>query len=139
MRRRHDLHFSLVFATLFVAACVTTHHTLVNPSAERYPPVSPDSVIIVTTAAELDTLEYVRVAIIEATGSGELTSQTEMLEAMRKKAAKLGANAILLPEINEPGAAARVAGAVFGTGTERRGSVVAIRVIGRKPRELVRR
>ena len=85
-----------------------------------------------TDEAELDTLEYTRVAIIEATGSGEFTDQTDMLEAMRERAGKIGANAILLPQINEPGAGAKVAAAVFGTGTQRKGNVVALRILGPK-------
>jgi len=114
------------------SACVTTRYTLINPSAERYASVPPDSVVILTDEAELDTLEYTRIAIIEATGSGEFTKQTDMINAMRKRAAEVGANAILLPRIDEPGAGAKVAAAVFGTGTERKGNVVAIRILGRK-------
>jgi hypothetical protein len=126
------LHLLFLFAVL--GACVTTRATLVDPAAPRYDPVAPDSVRIFTDQSELDTLEYVRVAIIEASGSGEFTSQTEMLEAMRRKAGALGGNGVLLPRIDEPSAGAKVAAAVFGTGTERKGSVVAIRVIGPKRR-----
>lgn len=120
--------------TIFVA-CVTTRAIYVDPTATRYAPVSPESVRIFTTEAELDTLEYVRVAIIEASGSGEYTSQTGMIDAMRKKAGELGANGLLLPQINEPGAGAKVAGAIFGTGTERKGNAVAIRILGPKQQE----
>jgi hypothetical protein len=120
--------------TIFVA-CVSTKSTYINPSIAQYNPVPPDSVYIFTTEAELDTLEYVRIALIEAKGSGEWTSQTGMINAMRKKAGKLGANGILLPAINEPGAGAKVAGAIFGVGTERKGNVVAIRILGTKPRK----
>jgi hypothetical protein len=95
--------------------------------------VSPDSVVIYTSLSELEDLEYERVAIIEATGSGEYTNQTDMLAAMRKKAGEVGANGILLPEIEEPSAGARVAGAFLGTGTQRSGSVIAVRIFG--PRE----
>lgn len=123
----------LTFLLATSSACVTTRHTLLNPSAERYPPVAPEAVLILTDEAELDTLEYTRVAIIEATGSGEFTDQTDMLEAIRKRAAQLGANAVLLPQINEPGAGAKVAAAVLGTGTQRKGNAVAIRIHGRKP------
>jgi hypothetical protein len=115
-----------------VAGCVQTKYTLVNPSGTRYEPVLPEQVWLVTSEAELDTLQYVRVAIIEATGSGEWTDQTAMLNAIRKQAGKLGANAVLLPHINEPGAGAKVAGAFLGTGTQRKGNAVAIRVIGPK-------
>ncbi|GIW53285.1 MAG: hypothetical protein KatS3mg081_2640 [Gemmatimonadales bacterium] len=113
-------------------ACVHTQAVLVDPSAPRWPRVPADSVRIITAESELDTLDYVRVAIIEATGSGEFTSQIDMLNAMRKKAGQLGANAILMPQIQEPSAGAKVAGAILLTGTERKGNVVAIRVLGRK-------
>jgi len=115
-----------------VAGCVQTKPTLINPSAERYEPVLPENVWIVTAEEELDTLNYVRIAIIEATGSGEYTDQSGMLDAIRKKAGELGANAVLMPQINEPGAGAKVAAALFGTGTQRKGNAIAIRVLGPK-------
>lgn len=115
-----------------LVGCVRTKAVMLNPSDVPLQPVAPSEVRIFTSESELDTLRYTRVAIIEATGSGEFTSQSGMMEAMRKKAATLGANAILLPAINEPGAGAKVAAAVLGTGTQRKGSVVAIRVLGRK-------
>ncbi|MCA2984757.1 MAG: hypothetical protein ACK6DR_07585 [Gemmatimonas sp.] len=122
----------LVPLSLALAACVRTKSVLVDPSAPPLPALDPANVRIFTSSEELDTLAYTRVALIEATASGELTSQSGMLQAMRKKAAKLGANGILLPSINEPGAGAKVAGAVFGTGTQRKGNVVAIRITGRR-------
>ncbi|MFO0071037.1 MAG: hypothetical protein ACK55A_02930, partial [Gemmatimonas sp.] len=122
----------LVPLSLALAACVRTKSVLVDPSAPPLPARDPANVRIFTSSEELDTLAYTRVALIEATASGELTSQSGMLQAMRKKAAKLGANGILLPSINEPGAGAKVAGAVFGTGTQRKGNVVAIRITGRR-------
>lgn len=123
---------------LVLVACVHTQATLVNPAAPAYAPVPEDSVRILTSETELDSLDYVRVAIIEATGSGEFTSQTGMLEAMRKKAGSLGANAILLPAIQEPGAGAKVAAAVLGTGTQRKGNVIAIRILGPRPEPRLR-
>ncbi len=127
--RRDRLALSLLLLSLVgFTACVTTRHTLIDPSAPRFDPVSPDSVRILTDESELEGLDYTRVAVIEATGSGEFTNQTGMLEAMRKKAGELGANAIILPRIEEPGAGAKVAAAVFGTGTQRKGNVVAIRI-----------
>ena len=131
---RHSFTVAAAVA-LLSSACVHTQATYVDPSGLRYPAVHKDSVRILTSETELDTLEYVRVAIIEATGSGEYTSQTAMLEAMRKKAGEMGANAILLPQIQEPGAGAKVAAAIFGTGTQRKGNVVALRILGPKQPE----
>lgn len=118
---------------LLLAGCVQTKSISLNPTAQQYPPVPPDSVVILTSESELDTLEFTRLAMIEATGSGEWTSQTGMYNAMRRRAGQVGANAILLPQISEPGAGAKVAGAFLGTGTQRKGQVVAIRITGRKP------
>jgi hypothetical protein len=123
---------AVLLIAVLITACVQTKYTLVNPGGAKYDPVPPDEVWLVTSETELDTLQYVRLAIIEATGSGEWTNQTGMLDAIRKQAGKLGANAVLLPQINEPGAGAKVAAAVFGTGTQRKGSAIAIRVIGPK-------
>jgi|SRR3990170_2587436 len=132
---RHRVLIIFLGAVIIFTACVATRSVFIDPTAGRYAPVSPDSVRIFTTEAELDTIQYVRVAIIEATGSGEYTSQTDMISAMRKKAGELGANGILLPQINEPGAGAKVAGAIFGTGTQRKGNVIAIRILGPKRRQ----
>lgn len=145
-RRRHGsfprgCRWRIVVSWLAVmaatAACVQTRVTLIDPSAPRQGPVSPDSVRILTSESELDTLDYVRIAIIEATGSGEYTNQSEMIEAMRKRAAQLGANAILLPTIQEPSAGAKVAAAIFGVGTERKGNAIAILIRGPKQRRPV--
>lgn len=100
---------------LAITGCITTHATVVDPAATRYPRVSPDSVRIFTDQSELDTLDFVRIAIIEASGSGEWTNQSEMLQAMRTKAGELGGNGVLLPRIEEPSAGAKVAAAIFGT------------------------
>jgi hypothetical protein len=132
MARRRLNALVILAVAAATSGCITTRFTLVNPSAEPYAPVNADSVLILTDEAELDTLRYSRMAIIEATGSGEWTNQTDMLNAMRKKAGAIGANAILLPQINEPGAGAKVAAAIFGTGTQRKGNVVALRILGRK-------
>jgi len=117
---------------LAITGCITTHATLVDPTATRYARVPPDSVRIFTDQSELDTLDFVRIAIIEASGSGEWTNQAEMLQAMRTKAGELGGNGVLLPRIEEPSAGAKVAAAIFGTGTQRKGNVVAVRVLGIK-------
>lgn len=116
-------------------ACVSTKSVLVNPSMKQYPPVPAESVYVFTSESELDTLDYVRVAIIEATGSTDWSSQTGMIKAMRKKAGKLGANGIMLPTIKEPGEATKIVGSILGYDAERKGNVIAIRILGvKKPK-----
>jgi hypothetical protein len=122
----------LVAVAALVSACVGTRHVLIDPSAPRLAPIPADSVAIYGSEAELDSLRFVRVALIDASASGDFVDRVDMLEAMRKEAAKLGANGIIISGIEEPPPAARMAAAVFGVETERRGSVVAVRVLGRK-------
>lgn len=125
--------FIVLLGSLFLAeGCVSTKATYLDPTAERYMRVPADSVHVFVEESELDTLEYIRVAYIEASGSGEWTSQTGMIDAIRKKAGELGCNGVLLPSIKEPGAGAKVAGAIFGTGTERKGNAIALRILGKK-------
>ena len=119
---------------LALTGCITTHATLVVPTATRYARVPADSARIFTDQSELDTLDFVRIAIVEASGSGEWTNQSEMLQAMRAKAGELGGNGVILPRIEEPSAGAKVAAAFLGTGTQRKGNVVAVRVLGVKRR-----
>jgi hypothetical protein len=52
-----------------------------------------------------------------------------MWNSLRKKAGKLGANAIILDAMSEPSAGAKVAAAfLLGTGAERKGKAIAIYV-----------
>ena len=121
----------VLFLGLFVSGCITTKATLLDPTA-LYTPVHPALVRIFTTEEELAEYEFVRVAIIDSEANTTWTSRSKMLESMRKKAGEMGANAILMPAIDEPSAGAKIAGAVFGTGATRRGEVIALRILGPK-------
>lgn len=54
------------------------------------------------------------------------TNEQMMIAAARKMAAQIGANGILMPKVQEPSAGAKVAAALLGVGTTRRGEIVAI-------------
>lgn len=70
--------------------------------------------------------QFERVALIYATGSSEYTSESGMVRKLRHDAGQRGANGIVLNPIHEPGAGAKIAGALFGIGTQRKGEVVAV-------------
>ncbi|MGH7461473.1 MAG: hypothetical protein ACREMA_10650 [Longimicrobiales bacterium] len=71
--------------------------------------------------------EFVKLALINAEGPHGWTSDKGMVDKVRKEAGKLGSNGVILEEIREPSAGAKVAGAVFGVPAQRHGKVVAIR------------
>lgn len=108
-----------------VAACVQTNATMLNPSPVKRPAVSADQVRIFRTADQVKG-RYEEVALLNATGESNWTNEQTMMESMRKKAGQIGANAVILDAISEAGAGAKVAAAVFGTSTQRKGRAVAI-------------
>jgi hypothetical protein len=116
----------IVLLPLVLGACVSTNAALLNPTV-RLAPVCPDGVALFTSPDKVGK-EFSEIAILNATGESGWTSEGGMYNSMRKKAAELGANGIVLNDIKEAGAGAKVAAAIFGTGTERKGSSVAISI-----------
>ncbi len=95
----HTMSRGVLLVSLIVG-CYATSATMLNPAAQNYPTVDAAHVRIFTTFTELDRLglEYVRVAIIHGEGKldGLWTSDAGLFDAMKKKAADIGCNAVVL-------------------------------------------
>jgi hypothetical protein len=87
--------------------------------------IAPDSVRIYRTAQQVNR-PYDEVALLNAKGDYAMTSESQMYEGMRKKAAKMGANGVILDAVSEPTTGQRVAQAFLGTPASRKGQAVAI-------------
>jgi len=109
---------------LLLTGCTRTNAALMD-SFLRLAPTCPDTVWIYTTPAQVGATAQ-EVALLNSTGSTGFTSEAGMMKSMRQKAAEIGANGIIMGNIDEPGAGAKVAAAVFGTGAERKGKSVTI-------------
>lgn len=120
MRRR------LVVALIAVAACTQTNAALLDPSVHLAKTCADG--IELYTSPDKAPAGYHEVALLNAKGSTAFTSEAGMMTSMRKKAAEVGATGVILGGIDEPGAGAKVAGALLGTGTERKGKAVAVYV-----------
>ena len=72
--------------------------------------------------------EFDKVAIINAEGNYSFATDEKMVNAMKKKAAKLGANAIVIGEFKDPSTVEKIADAVVGVGGTKTGKVLAIRL-----------
>jgi len=114
-----------LFALVLLAGCVQTQATLLDGST--YPAVDSEDVVLYLSEDDIPT-EWKPIAIIHAQGDAQWTRESRMLRKARERAGTLGANGILIEDINEPSAIAQVAGEVLGTGSTRRGRMVAIRV-----------
>ena len=113
----------VVFCLLLLAGCVSVNKSILapNPTGRTF------ALDQVTVYFESDSIpEHTRLAILNAHGDIDTTDEADMIDELREEAGKLGANAIILGDIEEPGTGARIAGAVFGTTTERETQAIAI-------------
>jgi hypothetical protein len=124
MRLRTLLAVMAGFA--ITTGCTRTNAALVDNSI-HLAPTCPDAVKLYTSPSSVGA-SYTEIALLNSTGASGWTTEAGMMTSMRKKAASIGANGIIMGNINEPGAGAKVAAAVFGTATERKGKSVAIYV-----------
>lgn len=113
-------------AAVALTACVTTNAVQLGSTA-HYAPIPAEQVQVFLTEADVK-VEFEKVALINAKGESNWTNESGMIKAMQKKAGELGANGIILSEIKEASSGAKVAAAVFGVGSQRKGTVVAIRL-----------
>ena len=107
-----------------LSACVSTNAVQLNPGVARAP-VCPNAVQIFTSADRVGK-PYVEIAVLNSKGESQWTDERKMFESQRNKAAKMGANGLIMDGIKEPSAGSKVAGAIFGTGTQRKGTATAI-------------
>jgi hypothetical protein len=81
----------------------------------------------VTVYFENDSIpQHTRVAILNAKGDSDATSEGKMIDKIREEAGKLGANAIILGAMTEPSTGTRVVSAIFGTTKNRKSQAIAI-------------
>lgn len=121
------MKYFMFLALVLAAGCVSTNATMLGTATGVHPVLAPDAVRIYRTADQIKG-KYEEIAILNATGESSWTNESKMMNSMRAKAAKLGANAIVLDGISEPSAGAKVAGAFLGTGAQRKGKAIAVYV-----------
>lgn len=114
----------LAVALISTSACVRTNAALMDNSV-KLSRTCPEAVKLYSSPAKVGA-DYTEVALLNSTGANGWTSEEGMMKSMRNKAAEVGANGVIMDRIDEPGAGAKVAAAVFGVGTERKGKSVAI-------------
>lgn len=115
----------LALLVLVASACATTSATRLGTSQAR-PPVEDWKSVVVYRTAEQVPGEFEEVAILTGKGSEDWVDEEDVMNSMKKKAASLGANGIILNS-SEEGAIQRSTGGLF-TEDQLRGQSVAIYV-----------
>jgi hypothetical protein len=117
--------YFLALGCCVLAGCVRTSTVRLGDPVP-YPPVDPSEVVIFITEGDVPG-PFVKVAYISAEGAHGFTTEKGMVEKVQREAAKLGANGVVVNEIAEPSAGAKIAASVFGTTAQRTGKMLAIR------------
>ena len=113
---------------MVTAACVQTNAAVMDQSL-KLARTCPMAVKLYSSPATVGA-EYQEIALLNSSGVSDFTNESQMMTSMRQAAAKLGATGVIMGNIDEPSAGAKVAAAVFKTMTERKGKSVAIYVPG---------
>lgn len=120
-------------ALMLLSGCVTTNATLLNGSTM---PISstlePEQIAIYRTADQVGK-SYKEVAILTSTGDSTLTDMAAFHRSMQERAAKVGANAVILGATREPSTGVELASLIFGLPANRKSEAIAISVDGLVP------
>lgn len=93
---------------LAVSACVSSRSTRIGTAPIR-PAVEAEQVIIYRTAEQVEA-RYDEVALLNAAGDHTFANEERLYKSLRKEAADLGANGIILDEVIEPNLEPRMSG-----------------------------
>lgn len=105
--------YLVVVTPLFaLSACrsVSTNASLIDPTA-HLARTCPAAIKLFTTPDRVQQ-PYHEVALLNSRGKTSYSSEDDMIKSMREKAARVGANGIILNGIDEPSAMAKIAGQV---------------------------
>lgn len=110
---------------LTLSACVTTNVSRLGTATENRPVVLPENVALYRVADQVPN-RYEEVALLNSTGDSGFTDEARMFDSMKEAAGEVGANAVILDAVSEPGHGAKVAAAIFGVSAQRKGKALAI-------------
>jgi hypothetical protein len=117
----------VLLASLPLAACTTTGAVLLGGTG-THPEVSPGQVRIFLREADVPG-DYERIALVTVRSDATWADEATLIRALRRRAARLGANGLILGEIRHPSTAERVAEVLTDYRPQRRGRAVAIRLL----------
>jgi len=123
MKRLSMSMASLLAVSVFATACVTVSKSVLMDRS--FAPVPQQDVYVFLLEDEIPE-DCERVALLSASGEVDLTDEAQMIDKMREEAGKLGANAIQLRSIEDPGTGERVVAALFDTEADRDGAAIAL-------------
>lgn len=116
---------ALIVGCAAVMGCVSVSKSVLTREYASQPVPRDDVYVFLTSAGDEVPESCRRVAILHASGA-EAASEGKILDKLREEAGKLGANSILVQNMEEPGTGERIAGALLGFGTDKDSDAIAL-------------
>src|SRR3712207_3608410 len=104
--------FACAAAAAMLTGCVSAQATMLVP-AGQYVPVPEDQVTVYLREEEVPSA-CTRIALIHTAGDADMTNESQAVNAAKRRAGKIGANAIVLGNFRDPSTGTRIASAVIG-------------------------
>ncbi|HEV3052751.1 MAG TPA: hypothetical protein VGX50_20725 [Longimicrobium sp.] len=111
---------------LFLGACTSTGAVLLG-GTDPYPETDPYEVRVFLSEDEVPG-DYERIALVTARSDAGWSDEADLIRAMRKRAARLGANGLIVGEVRDPTTLERVAEVLTDYEAQRRARGIAIRL-----------
>lgn len=131
--RKLNFGIATILCIGMLAACVSTRATMIGGAvADTSQALAPEQIVVYRSVEQIGK-PYREVAILSSTGDSTLTDMAAFYRSMQERAAKIGANAVLIGSTKEPSTGAEVASWIFGTPANRKSESYAIIVEGLVP------
>ena len=111
--KRSLLPWLAALSLFTLSACVTAEATFLGPRPATITPIAEDSVRVFLPTDSIPP-SCAALAVINLSGDPTSTSETMMIRAARRRAGKIGANAVQLPAMRDPKTGTRIAAAFLG-------------------------
>lgn len=116
---------ALIVSCAVLTGCVSVSKSVLTREFASNPVPRDDVYVFLTSAGDEIPASCKRVAILHASGP-EAASEGKIVDKLREEAGKLGANAIWIQTMEEPGVGERVAGALLGLGVDKDSDAIAL-------------
>lgn len=116
-------HLIAFFALVLLAGCASTDAVMLT--GHKYPPIDPDRVAVFVSSSDAPA-KYTKIASLQTKGDHGL-SRSALIKSMKKEAAKLGANGVILGEEREASTGSQIAAALLLTQANDEIDAIAIR------------
>ena len=118
---------------VLLSACTTTSAVLLGETAP-YPETDPHEIRVFLRESDVRG-DYERIALVSARSGSSWSDDADLIRAMRRRAARLGATGLIVGDIRDPSTVERIASVLTDYEPQLRGRGIAIRLLDEEDEE----